>query len=836
MCELRMFNENGTQLSTFCWHMQVAQSATNQLKSEDYFNFASLEQLRKDIGILSNLMTAEKGSLVAAINYLESAKQGLMDDISRIKEEISEYDEEISQNTDDISALPHYRGYAQMQAFGDVLANIKMDGAHLILTSEETKSAEGGIDWKDRPTSTDFCLLVYRFAEDKMQQIAITYNGRFFTRHVKITEDGEDNIPETDWRELVTQAEFNDYLNNDNHWAQGIEANISKLSARMDKLPQYRALDGIQYYNGHLRNITDEGSYSILSSEDTMNEEYGFDWDDRPVNDDGALALLVYRCGENMVAQIAISESALGRVYTRAIKVIEGEDSQDVTGWRELATNSKLEEIKDDLYEEIDAIQGHLANIPQYRTISDTQEYNAAIANIQMDGIYPIFEAEEYERENQQDWSDRPAAGAFSLFVNRVSDLINVQIAVSLGGDAGVFRRTVSRRPDDGGNYSVLRDWRKVSSTNVILALGDSLCAGDRNCRKGFVGDLGLPYINRGQNLAALGACSFNGVPLQGPWRIHNQLVTAFNDGIEADIIIADGGVNDYVQNNTLLLGNLPEAPAESEDYFTEERLATTIGGLEKLLFEMWRLYPKARKFFLIPHKLNCVTLEGSDEKVDYMTTKNEQDKTMTDYFEAIKNVCAVYKVEVIDVCNDSEIDMTLEKYKSAWTWTDRLNEKNFDFLTATDWIDKDGHPFACGYSHGYLPVVHKALFGSVPEEASPFFTVYAKVTEKEVGEDGIVTKVSASPSVASVDIVDAHESNKQLVLVIADTTDGDIYSIPLSSATFQEMPQSALLNSWTFTFNSNKANNPFGRKSTYILQCRPGLNFASITAQSAAG
>ena len=43
-----------------------------------------------------------------------------------------------------------------------------------------------------------------------------------------------------------------------------------------------------------------------------------------------------------------------------------------------------------------------------------------------------------------------------------------------------------------------------IGDTKKILAVGDSICRGSRNGYRGFVGDLGLPYINAGQNSAAL--------------------------------------------------------------------------------------------------------------------------------------------------------------------------------------------------------------------------------------------------------------------------------------------------------------------------------------------
>lgn len=70
MCELCMLNEEGSQLTTFSWYMMVAESATNKITSEDYYNFASLIAMRKDVGSLKELQTETKLSLVAAINEL----------------------------------------------------------------------------------------------------------------------------------------------------------------------------------------------------------------------------------------------------------------------------------------------------------------------------------------------------------------------------------------------------------------------------------------------------------------------------------------------------------------------------------------------------------------------------------------------------------------------------------------------------------------------------------------------------------------------------------------------------------------------------------------------
>ncbi len=69
-CEFRMLNEQGLQLGTFYWVIFVEESVTGKLKSEDYFNFASLSNMREEIGILADLRTKAKKDIVAAINEL----------------------------------------------------------------------------------------------------------------------------------------------------------------------------------------------------------------------------------------------------------------------------------------------------------------------------------------------------------------------------------------------------------------------------------------------------------------------------------------------------------------------------------------------------------------------------------------------------------------------------------------------------------------------------------------------------------------------------------------------------------------------------------------------
>ena len=260
----------------------------------------------------------------------------------------------------EIEKLPQYRGYPELQSYVEVdhalIANIDDDGAYSILSSESTKLNEDGNDWADRPTSTEFCLLVYRFGEDEMQQTAITYNGRFFTRHVEITEDGADNIPETDcWCELATQWALNDIV------------------SRVEKLPQYRGYQGLQAYgevgNALIVNIDDDGAYSILTSEETKRIEGGNDWADRPTS--AEFCLLVYKYAANLIQQIAIDTSR-GFYWTRSVRITtDSEDNIPMTAWKD----SVMSEDLDYVWDEFDFVYRAVANVG--KRVTDLEENKA---------------------------------------------------------------------------------------------------------------------------------------------------------------------------------------------------------------------------------------------------------------------------------------------------------------------------------------------------------------------------------------------------------------------------------------------------------------------------
>ncbi len=80
-CELRMLDERGTQLTTFKWIMNVAESVVNKMNSEDYYNFHAVSILS-----INNCVPNKKGELYLAAEDIPAfpanipAFEGTIDD------------------------------------------------------------------------------------------------------------------------------------------------------------------------------------------------------------------------------------------------------------------------------------------------------------------------------------------------------------------------------------------------------------------------------------------------------------------------------------------------------------------------------------------------------------------------------------------------------------------------------------------------------------------------------------------------------------------------------------------------------------------------------------
>lgn len=240
--------------------------------------------------------------------------------------------------------------------------------------------------------------------------------------------------------------------------------------------------------------------------------------------------------------------------------------------------------------------------------------------------------------------------------------------------------------------------WKKLTGSDSIrvLTLGDSICYGGRNNNKGFIGDAGVDYDNIGVSGATLSTA------VTDIKNIPNQLAdyTATN---MPDAIISNGGVNDYYFGAPL--GTVPTVPVKNQTEANALDRSTVLGGLQMLFWNMINKFPKAQRFFLCTHKTTARPTSGSSLIVDWTVTKNSQNYTQTEMFNAIKATCEVYGVTVIDVFGRSQINTAYAAYKSDTPWSEDHSVGNSNF------VDADGiHPLSYGYINGYVPLVKEAL------------------------------------------------------------------------------------------------------------------------------
>ena len=422
---------------------------------------------------------------------------------------------------------------------------------------------------------------------------------------------------------------------------------VRAVGALAAKAPIYRQLaSDTSPYERLTSHLVEDGFYSIVAA----------NWDDVPC---GSCVLMVYRYTVNYVLQIAV-EQATGKAYSRVV------NRNDYSVYRDWKTGT----------EEIEELIGDL---PQYRALPmDTSPYERLTSHLIEDGFYSIIAG---------NWDDIPC-GSCVLQVFKYTPNYVYQVATDISSGKE-YNRIVNRN-----DYSVFREWVSSDGSQPvkILALGDSICYGYRNSFKGFVGDLGLPY----KNIGIPGATLSNKVTTVT--NIPNQLVQLTD--YDPDVIIADGGVNDYYQNAEL--GVIPVSAVTTDGEAEALNRNTVMGGLQYLFYKMTTKYPKARRFFLLTHKTTA-SLNGV--VCDWTVTPNKAGYTQTELFNAIKTVCKLYGVKVIDVFGESMINTALDEYRSDVAYADDNS------VTDREFVDADGiHPLAYGYLHGYIPFVKKAL------------------------------------------------------------------------------------------------------------------------------
>ena len=228
-------------------------------------------------------------------------------------------------------------------------------------------------------------------------------------------------------------------------------------------------------------------------------------------------------------------------------------------------------------------------------------------------------------------------------------------------------------------------EWKNVNEKtwNSVLGIGDSICEGWRNENRGFAGMLGAPYRNLGVTGATLGTAS-------GHTQIYSEIENAT---ITEDLVIADGGINDYYFD--VPLGTLPTAPVTDDTAAAALDKTTVSGGLAYLLYMIIKKAPFAQRYFLITHKTR-----------NYPYTQCAAGYTQQDLHDRIVAICKLYNVKVIDVYEESVINSEFAVYCSPTAYSNSNTG-----VTKEYYVDKDGiHPLWLGYQAGYLPVMMRAL------------------------------------------------------------------------------------------------------------------------------
>lgn len=167
-----------------------------------------------------------------------------------------------------------------------------------------------------------------------------------------------------------------------------------------------------------------------------------------------------------------------------------------------------------------------------------------------------------------------------------------------------------------------------------ILCVGDSISYGARNGLRGFVGGLGFPYQIDGITGATLSTAQ------SGVKNIPQQIIDSSYSN--PDVIISNGGVNDYLQNAPL--GIIPTEPITDDTADGALDLSTICGGVQHLFYNMIKKYPNAQRFFLLTHKTTAsapVYTYGSN--LALVTTQTRQANGV-DFVNNSDNTFAVFR------------------------------------------------------------------------------------------------------------------------------------------------------------------------------------------------
>lgn len=132
------------------------------------------------------------------------------------------------------------------------------------------------------------------------------------------------------------------------------------------------------------------------------------------------------------------------------------------------------------------------------------------------------------------------------------------------------------------------------------------------------------------------------------------------------DYVIIDGGVNDYFRS--IEIGEI--------SHHNKFDSGTTAGALETIFSFFQKKYPKTKVYFLIPHKIydsgrpkRNVADDGETENFNDITIiPNLIGYTYLDYYNTICQTCEKYKIPMIDLYTNCDIDCSKQEDRDAYT------------------------------------------------------------------------------------------------------------------------------------------------------------------------
>lgn len=198
-----------------------------------------------------------------------------------------------------------------------------------------------------------------------------------------------------------------------------------------------------------------------------------------------------------------------------------------------------------------------------------------------------------------------------------------------------------------------------------ILGVGDSIMEGGANGGVGIPDILGSKYNIRRSNYAVGGATMGYNI---NTTQVYSQIEQAHTDGIDANIILVNGGCND-------INGVTPNCPIGtfSTSFSDPATVNTFTEGLDKCFYLIRNYWPRANVLYIRDHN---------------MSSRDEQ--RQIDYGNRAIEVCNKWGIRVVDIFNIMNTQL-------SWYQT--------EYLTDTT------HPNQNGYDTFYIPEIESSLY-----------------------------------------------------------------------------------------------------------------------------